>query len=90
VVVVPDLFIPNVFSPNGDGVNDMFNVQYTGDQPFTCQVFDRWGVRLWETQNKTHGWDGKNAKGEDVTDGVYFYLAKVGNREFVGEVTLVR
>lgn len=90
VVVTPELFIPNVLSPNGDGINDMFSLQYTGDQPFTCQVFDRWGVRLWETLNKTEGWDGKNQNGEDVADGVYFYIAKVGGREFAGQVTLVR
>jgi gliding motility-associated-like protein len=90
IVVTPELFIPNVFSPNGDGINDVFQPQYTGDQPFTCKVFDRWGVSLWETVNKTAGWSGKNQKGEDVVDGVYFYVAKVGNREFAGEVTLVR
>ncbi len=90
VVVIPDLFIPNVFSPNGDGINDLFQPQYSGDQPFTCLVFDRWGVKLWETVNKTAGWSGKNANDEDVVEGVYFYIAKVGNREFVGEVTLVR
>jgi gliding motility-associated-like protein len=90
IIVNPDLFIPNVFSPNGDGVNDAFRVDYTGDQPFTCKVFDRWGVTIWETLNKTHGWDGKNPQGEDVVDGVYYYVAKVGDREFVGEVTLVR
>jgi gliding motility-associated-like protein len=90
IVVVPDLFIPNVFSPNGDGINDLFLPQYSGDQPFTCLVFDRWGVKLWETVNKTAGWSGKNANEEDVVEGVYYYIAKVGNREFVGEVTLVR
>ncbi len=90
IVMTTDLFIPNVFSPNGDGVNDAFHIQYTGDQPFDCGVYDRWGVKLWQTTNKTASWDGKNGKGEDVTDGVYYYLAKIGNREYNGNVTLVR
>jgi gliding motility-associated-like protein len=88
--MTPDLFIPNVFSPNGDGVNDFFSVQYTGDQPFTCGVYDRWGVKLWQTNNKTAQWDGTDGNGVEVVEGVYFYLVKVGNRDFNGNVTLMR
>jgi gliding motility-associated-like protein len=90
IIRTPDLLIPNVFSPNGDGVNDFFQILYTGDQPFECIVFDRWGVRLWQTNNKTAGWDGNNGDGEAVTDGVYFYVAKIGGRDFNGNVTLMR
>lgn len=90
VVMVPELFIPNVFSPNDDDVNDLFRVNYTGDQPFNIQVFDRWGVMVYESQNKVEGWNGKNLNGEDVPAGVYFYHVKVGDRKFAGDVTLVR
>jgi gliding motility-associated-like protein len=90
IVMTPDLFIPNVFSPNGDGVNDFFQVQYTGDQPFNCAVFDRWGVKLWQTNNKTATWDGKDLNGAEVPEGVYFYTAKVGNRDFNNNLTLMR
>jgi gliding motility-associated-like protein len=90
VIVAPDLFIPNVFSPNGDGVNDLFVVNYTGDQAFTLTIMDRWGVNLYQSNNKTKGWDGKNQKSQDVTDGVYYYVVTAGTREFTGTVTLVR
>jgi gliding motility-associated-like protein len=90
VVLTPDLFIPNVFSPNGDGVNDYFMVNYTGDQAFNLQVLDRWGVQLYSSNNKTKGWDGNNADGVAVTDGVYYYVLKAGDREFNGSITLVR
>ncbi|MFN8397864.1 MAG: gliding motility-associated C-terminal domain-containing protein [Bacteroidia bacterium] len=39
-----DLFIPNVFSPNDDGLNDIFLLNYTGSQPLTLRVYDRWGI----------------------------------------------
>ncbi|MFN8394769.1 MAG: PKD domain-containing protein [Bacteroidia bacterium] len=90
VVVVPDLFIPNVFSPNDDGVADEFLIQYTGTQPFNLQVHDRWGVKLFETQNKNRGWRGNDLKGQPVTEGVYFYRLRVGDRDFTGPCTLVR
>jgi gliding motility-associated-like protein len=90
IVVTPDLFIPNVFSPNGDGINDMFLVQYTGAQPFNLQITDRWGVKMYAATNKVQGWNGKNMQAEDVTDGVYYYHVKIGNKDYTGPVTLMR
>jgi gliding motility-associated-like protein len=90
VMLAPDLFVPNVFSPNADGVNDVFLVNYTGSQPFSVQVFDRWGVELYVSRNKVEGWDGKDTNAFDATDGVYYYVIKVGDKEYTGPVTLVR
>lgn len=90
IVQTPDLFIPNVFSPNEDDINDQFFVEYSGSQPFRIQVFDRWGVLLHETTNKLQGWDGLDAQGNFVPSGVYYYNVRVGDQEYVGPVTLVR
>lgn len=90
VIVAPDLFIPNVFSPNGDGLNDVFRVDYGGQQPFYLRVVDRWGVILAESRDKMEGWDGLDQKGSAVPEGVYFYVLRVGDRDFTGEVTLIR
>lgn len=90
IVVAPDLFIPNVFSPNDDGVNDIFQVNYSGSQPFTVQVFDRWGVKVYESKNKVQGWNGKDTADQDANDGVYFYLVKIADKEYNGPVTLMR
>jgi gliding motility-associated-like protein len=90
IVMVPDLFIPNVFSPNDDGINDVFRVDYSGDQPFNVQVFDRWGVMIYESRNKVEGWKGNNMKGDKVSEGIYYYHVKVGDRKFAGDVTLIR
>ncbi|MEM0996795.1 MAG: choice-of-anchor L domain-containing protein [Bacteroidota bacterium] len=90
VITTPDLFIPNVFSPNGDGINDRFLVEYNGSQPFRVQVYDRWGVELYESRDRVKGWNGQNASGLDVPDGVYYYRIAVGDKEYAGSVTLVR
>jgi gliding motility-associated-like protein len=90
VVKSPDLAIPNVFSPNGDGINDTWIVMYSGSQPFTAQIFDRWGGKYYESRNKTMGWDGSDMNGATVPEGVYFYKVVVGGKEYAGEVTLIR
>lgn len=90
VVYTPDLFIPNVFSPNDDGVNDVFVVNYTGNQPFNVTVYDRWGARMFQSKDKHFPWNGMNDEGVMVPEGVYYYTVIVGDREFVGDVTLLR
>ncbi len=63
------IVIPNVFSPNGDGINDVFSIKTTGYTDLTCDIFDRWGLKLY-TFNSTNGyWDGAKA-----VDGTYFYV----------------
>jgi gliding motility-associated-like protein len=90
VILAPDLFIPNVFSPNGDGVNDAFMVNYSGSQPFAVTIFDRWGLQMYSSNNKVEGWDGKVANDADANDGVYYYRIQVGDRAYTGPLTLVR
>jgi gliding motility-associated-like protein len=90
VIKSPDLFIPNVFSPNDDDNNDVFRVQYQGSQPFELQIFDRWGVLLHATRNKELGWKGLNQKGAAVPEGVYFYSLTIADKAYTGTVTLVR
>jgi|GEM_PF-851677 len=90
IVGTPDLFIPNVFSPNGDGINDRFLVEYSGSQSFSVQIYDRWGVQLYESRNKTEGWNGRNMDNSEVPEGVYYYRVNVRDKEYAGEVTLVR
>lgn len=90
VVLTPELMIPNVFSPNNDGVNDRWIVDYSGNQPTDISVYDRWGALMYQSRNKVKGWDGRDEVGNEVPEGVYYYHVVVGNREFAGEVTLLR
>jgi gliding motility-associated-like protein len=66
--------IPNIFSPNGDNINDVFTINATGVTNFDCKVYDRWGLLLHEWAGKDGGWDGKAKNGINCTDGTYFYL----------------
>ncbi len=73
-----EVFIPNAFSPNGDGNNDVFRMTTaTGVELIQFDVFDRWGVRVWGTNNFRSGWNGKyqnTAKDADVN--TYFYIMR--------------
>lgn len=95
-------YIPNIFSPNADGVNDNFTIFGNEKQILEIsnfQVFSRWGDLLFEAKNiapndLSKGWDG-TTRGEKLDVGVYMYKATVvfanGNtREVFGDVTLVR
>lgn len=90
VIMTPELFIPNVFSPNDDGINDTWMVQYTGSQYFFVEILDRWGASIYKGRDKYEGWNGRDDTGKSVPEGVYYYVVKVGDREFSGEVTLLR
>ncbi|MDE7179631.1 MAG: gliding motility-associated C-terminal domain-containing protein [Muribaculaceae bacterium] len=68
-----DLRIPNAFTPNGDGVNDVWKVGYRSLLSFRCTIFDRYGNEIFRFSDPEQGWDGKY-KGKLVNPGVYFYV----------------
>lgn len=73
------IYIPLSFSPNGDGLNDIFSIVGEGIQPegFEFVVYDRWGHKIFYTKNPSFGWDGKRiAGGEMVNSGSYPYILK--------------
>lgn len=96
-------FIPNAFSPNGDGINDYFEIlgieYYEGN---SIEIFNRWGNRVYRARNygidaSPRFWDGKSNTGvkignEDLPTGTYFYVLDLGNGEkrIVGSVYLDR
>lgn len=67
--------VPNVFTPNGDGKNDVFTFNAINMGEITITIFDRWGLKMFEaTDSGNIRWDGKNKSGKTVTDGTYFYI----------------
>lgn len=72
----PSLSIPNVFTPNGDGVNDVFVVQADRVATFSCEVYDRWGVRVFAANDPAIAWNGKSGQGDDCSVGAYFYFVR--------------
>jgi gliding motility-associated-like protein len=82
-----DLFIPDGFSPNGDGVNDVFVI--TGLEGFpdhTFTIFNRWGNKVFEAAPYNNDWDGTShfgitIGGDDLPVGTYFYILELGDGE---------
>jgi len=71
------LNIPNVFTPNGDSVNDFFIVdEVTESTQISLKVFSRSGLLVYEKVAALIHWDGKNYYGQDLPDGIYFYVIK--------------
>lgn len=68
-----DLRIPNAFTPNEDGVNDVWKVAYRSLLSFKCSIFDRYGNEIFSFSDPSQGWDGKY-KGKIAKPGVYFYV----------------
>jgi len=90
----PELFIPNLFSPNGDGTNDKFEVFGFGIRDFDLKIFNRWGEKVFESTNQYSYWDG-SYKGVMQNPEVYTYLLNatyLDSRKVTktGTVTLVR
>lgn len=71
------LEMPNAFSPNGDGINDIYKAKsnHKSIVEFKAYIFNRWGQKLYEWSDIDGGWDG-SYKGKQVADGVYFVLVK--------------
>ncbi len=83
-----DYLIPNIFTPNGDGINDYFQIVYDGGKPFECEIYNRWGVLQFETNTAQFQWDG-TIGGVRASDGVYIYLMKIGEKKIKGTITIV-
>jgi gliding motility-associated-like protein len=100
IIVDPDyvIFIPNAFSPNNDGLNDLFFPVGTGidKQNFDMWIYDRWGNMIWSTENMSEGWDGKvKGSNEVVMQDVYVWRIRLktfdsNKKVYTGHVTVVK
>jgi gliding motility-associated-like protein len=77
VVNCPVYELPNAFTPNGDGQNDLFRPYLARFiETVNFKVFNRWGQIVWSTTDPQINWSGVNANGKEVSDGVYFYTCE--------------
>jgi gliding motility-associated-like protein len=100
LVIGPDytLYVPNAFSPNGDGMNETFYPKGSGidESRYKMWIFDRWGNMIWYTEQWGKGWDGHANDGNDVAQEdvyiwkiqVYDYLNK--KHDYIGHVSMVK
>ncbi len=90
----PLVYIPNIFSPNSDEQNDVFRVRGENIETLHLTVYNRWGEKVFETQNQNDGWDG-NYKGKPCSQDMYVYHATIMFKDGTessrkGNVTLAR
>ncbi len=73
------LTIPNVFTPNGDGENDIFRPIIAENlSGFKATIFDRWGLKIYEWADVNSGWNGQTKSGAPANDGTYYYIINGG------------
>ncbi len=88
-------FVPNAFSPNGDGLNDVFRIENFGYQELeSFRVYNRWGTVVFETTDGVKGWDGR-INGAPADCGTYYYLIRLKQTgqertNLKGEMQLIR
>lgn len=88
------VFIPTAFSPNGDGLNDVLNIMGQGIVSMNLSIYDRWGQRVFQTNDINATWDGK-FEGKELNSGVFAYklfavLADGTEVNQKGNITLMR
>lgn len=84
----------NVFTPNGDGMNDMISFANSCDLPFTASIFNRWGTSVFKTSDGNQGWTGTDKNGKAVASGVYYLMYEVEvdgeKKSFNGMIHVIR
>ena len=100
-IIIPigvGIYIPNAFTPDGDGINETFRPIIAGMDPkyYHFYIFDRWGQPLFETADESAAWSGNFSNNDPVPEGVYVWKL-VGKDRYsgdridrIGHVTLVR
>jgi gliding motility-associated-like protein len=90
ITVYDEMITPNVITPNGDNVNDVLYIQSL--KPNTAiSILNRWGVVVYSSVNYLNDWNGKDDKGDDLTDGVYtVMLTEIGNLQSYFFIHLIR
>ncbi len=83
----PNYSLPNAFTPNGDGQNDLFvPYPYCFIESVDFKVFNRWGQLVYETTDPDLNWDGTNLNGSMLPEGVYYYKCKIFEQRVSGTV----
>ncbi|MDO8998597.1 MAG: PKD domain-containing protein [Bacteroidota bacterium] len=90
------IYVPNTFTPNGDGLNDGFTAKGYNINKFTLQIYDRWGHLLFETNDIENKWDGRTRNSDEpIKQDIYVWKINVvdifnKNHDLTGHVTLLK
>ena len=88
-------YVPNVFTPNNDHVNEVFTPMGRSFQDYDLTIYDRWGNIIFRSKDIRFSWDGKLSSGDLAPMGVYVYVIDLRDldgikHEFIGNVALIR
>lgn len=90
---IGDLFLPTAFTPNGDGMNDVFLVRGAVTGEFYMNIFNQWGESVFVSEDASFGWDGTR-NGAEAQIGTYTYMVQAetdnGKQQLSGHITLLR
>jgi gliding motility-associated-like protein len=94
IEAVPTFYAPNSFSPNNDGINDVFKLFFTYVKDFRIEIFNRWGELVFVSEDPEKGWEG-TFRGKRAPSDVYVWKAVFTNslretQNVIGRVTLFR
>lgn len=86
------LELANTFTPNGDGTNDTWNLDFTAFSSAELEVYSKWGVLVYQTDGLTINWDGNDLNGNALPAGTYYYIVNLdgGSKTQNGPITIVR
>jgi gliding motility-associated-like protein len=97
VTIKPDFafYVPNAFTPNGDGLNEFFVPQGVSFKDYTLTIYDRWGQVIFRSNDIDFSWDGNLSNGKQASNGVYVYTIDMKDLEdikhhFIGNVAVIR
>lgn len=82
--------IPNVFSPNGDLVNDVWRCDFSAFENASCFIYNRWGNLIFYSNKQIILWDGRTTSGNQCEDGIYFYCIETEKEKYKGHIQLIR
>jgi gliding motility-associated-like protein len=85
------IIIPNVFTPNNDGINDEFKVNLNGilNANYHLSIYTNWGVLIFNSVNPNVNWDGRTSSGLKATVGTYFYVLEFNGENYKGSILLL-
>jgi gliding motility-associated-like protein len=85
-----DVIIPNIFTPNQDGVNEKWQIDLSFYEKVNCVIYNRWGNLIFQTNKSIIQWNGYSTSGVEMEEGIYFYCIETEKEKYKGHIQLIR
>ena len=83
-------FIPNVFSPNSDNLNNLYKIEVDCYESYFISIYNRWGQKLFTSSSPEISWNGRTTSGKEVPEGTYYYIINIDDKVEKGFLTLLK